>query len=92
MGCTAAEVGARIALVMSGGTEGGLSPHFLVLARREGPAAGEGRALAIGTAFTPEFRPEEIGRMAQVEATAAAVVRPWPGRGSPTPPTCISCR
>jgi hypothetical protein len=26
---------ARVALVMSGGTEGGLSPHFLVLAVRE---------------------------------------------------------
>ncbi len=75
LGCTAAEVGARIALVMSGGTEGGLSPHFLVLARRDGPAVPEGKALAIGTAFTQEFRAEEIGRMAQVEATAAAVGR-----------------
>ena len=33
----------------------------------------EGGALAIGVAFTSEFRPEEIGRMGQVEATAAAV-------------------
>jgi len=75
LGCTAAEVGARIALVMSGGTEGGLSPHFLVLARRDGPAVPVGKALAIGTAFTQEFRAEAIGRMAQVEATAAAVGR-----------------
>ncbi len=59
---------------MSGGTEGGLSPHFLILARREGPAAPERKALAIGTAFTHAFRPEEIGRMSQVEATAAAAV------------------
>lgn len=75
LGCTPAEAGARIALVMSGGTEGGLSPHFLILARREGPAAPERKALAIGTAFTHAFRPEEIGRMSQVEATAAAVGR-----------------
>ncbi|MGU3537328.1 cyanuric acid amidohydrolase [Methylobacterium sp. A54F] len=70
--CSPEAVGARVALVMSGGTEGGLSPHLLILARRE-TAPGPGRALAVGTAFTAEFRPEEIGRMAQVRATAAAV-------------------
>ncbi|TPG55545.1 ring-opening amidohydrolase [Roseomonas nepalensis] len=62
----------RVAMVMSGGTEGGLSPHFLVLSVAETEEAPTG-ALAIGAAFTPAFRPEEIGRMAQVEATAAAV-------------------
>jgi cyanuric acid amidohydrolase len=36
------------------------------------PAGGAG-ALAIGTAFTPPFLPEEIGRMAQVTRTADAV-------------------
>jgi cyanuric acid amidohydrolase len=36
------------------------------------PAGGAG-ALAIGTAFTPPFLPEEIGRMAQVTRTAGAV-------------------
>ena len=72
MGATPEAVMARVALVMSGGTEGGLSPHFLVLAVREvaGPAAG---ALAIGIGFTPDFRPEEIGRLAQLRATAHAV-------------------
>lgn len=67
---------ARVAMVMSGGTEGGLSPHFLVLGVRQGAAeAMPGPALALGVAFTPEFRPEELGRMAQVEATAEAVRR-----------------
>ena len=61
-----------VAMVMSGGTEGGLSPHFLVFAVGEGPAAPGGR-LAMGAGFTREFRPEEMGRMAQVEATAQAV-------------------
>jgi cyanuric acid amidohydrolase len=75
LGCTPEAVGARVALVMSGGTEGGLSPHLLVLARRDGAPAPDTAALAIGTAFTPDFLPEEIGRMAQVEATAAAVGR-----------------
>ena len=31
-------------------------------------------SLAIGTAFTRPFRPEEIGRMPQIEATAQAVI------------------
>jgi cyanuric acid amidohydrolase len=61
-----------VAMVMSGGTEGGLSPHFLVFAVGEGPVAPGGR-LAMGAGFTREFRPEEMGRMAQVEATAQAV-------------------
>lgn len=64
----------RVAMVMSGGTEGGLSPHFLVLSVDEADAPpGPGGALAIGTAFTAPFRPEEIGRMAQVGRTAEAV-------------------
>lgn len=74
MGCAPDEVGQRVALVMSGGTEGGLSPHFLVFARREGAAPPPGgKRLAIGRAFTREFMSEEIGRLAQVEATALAV-------------------
>ncbi len=65
-------VAARIAMVMSGGTEGGLSPHFLVFAVADTPAPATG-ALAIGAAFTRDFAPEEIGRAAQVKATAEAV-------------------
>lgn len=65
----------RIAFVMSGGTEGGLSPHFLVFARQAGPAAAvdEAPALALGAAVTRAFLPEEIGTPIQVEATAEAV-------------------
>jgi cyanuric acid amidohydrolase len=66
-------VAARVALVMSGGTEGGLSPHFLVLGIAEEAVPNPAGALAIGTGFTPDFAPEEIGRTPQVEATAAAV-------------------
>ena len=77
MGTPPEAVMARVALVMSGGTEGGLSPHFLVLAVREVTAAATGApgtsALAIGVGFTPDFAPEEIGRMAQIRATARAV-------------------
>lgn len=72
--CTPAEVGHRVAMVMSGGTEGGLSPHLLVFAASAAPSGSAAApTLAIGTAFTRPFRPEEIGRVAQIEATAGAV-------------------
>lgn len=79
LGCTPAEVERRVALVMSGGTEGVLSPHFTVFTRRwvEGPQAGtaahRGKRLVLGTAHTRDFAPEEIGRHAQIAATAEAV-------------------
>src|SRR4051812_40152399 len=66
----------RVAFVMSGGTEGGLSPHWIVFEVRDAPTPSTGtKALAIGVAFTPAFAPEEVGRRAQVEATADAVRR-----------------
>jgi cyanuric acid amidohydrolase len=72
LGCAPAEVGHRVAMVMSGGTEGGLSPHFLVFTTAATDAPPR-PSLALGTAFTRPFRPEEIGRMPQIEATAEAV-------------------
>lgn len=75
LGCAPAEVERRVALVMSGGTEGVLSPHFTVFARRwvDAAATGGPKRLVIGTASTREFAPEEIGRAAQIDATAQAV-------------------
>jgi cyanuric acid amidohydrolase len=61
-----------ICCVMSGGTEGALAPHWLVLERRD-VAGGRAPALAIGRARTREIFPEELGRMAQVEAVAEGV-------------------
>jgi cyanuric acid amidohydrolase len=67
-------VPSRIAMVMSGGTEGGLSPHFLVFAAVAGDEPRLHRkALAIGTASTSPLQPEHIGRIAQVSATTDAV-------------------
>jgi cyanuric acid amidohydrolase len=64
----------RVAFVMSGGTEGVLSPHFTIFTRRTGgtPQAGVKR-LAVGIGFTRAFLPEQMGRMAQVDETAKAV-------------------
>jgi cyanuric acid amidohydrolase len=58
---------------MSGGTEGGLSPHLLVFSREAAPAVADGPRLAIGIGLTRAFRPEEIGRTPQIEETAVAV-------------------
>lgn len=75
LGCSPDEAGRRVALVMSGGTEGVLSPHFTVFTRRwiDGPAPAGPKRLVIGTAQTRDFAPHEIGRAAQVDATAQAV-------------------
>jgi cyanuric acid amidohydrolase len=59
---------------MSGGTEGGLSPHLLVFTACDVPGDAAARPnLAIGIGHTRAFQPEELGRMAQIEATAEAV-------------------
>ena len=78
LGCSADEAAQRVALVMSGGTEGVLSPHFTVFTRRwltEAPPPRKGAPprLVIGTSHTRAFAPHELGRMAQIEATAQAV-------------------
>jgi len=68
------EVEARVALVMSGGTEGVLSPHATVFCRVpvDGPAHSDKR-LSIGFALTRDFLPEELGTGVQMEETARAV-------------------
>jgi cyanuric acid amidohydrolase len=67
------EVEARIAFVMSGGTEGVLSPHITVFARRPNVAKAGEKRLSVGIAHTRDFLPEEIGRDEQIDETANAV-------------------
>lgn len=72
---SAEEVRRRVAFVMSGGTEGAMSPHATIFAKSEiqdEQNTGQKR-LAIGVAFTRDFMPEEVGRMPMVMETAAAV-------------------
>ncbi|TAJ88989.1 MAG: ring-opening amidohydrolase [Reyranella sp.] len=74
LGCPLAEIEKRVAIVMSGGTEGGLSPHLIVFCRETADeAVSTGPRLAIGVGLTRPFKPEEIGRAAQIEETASAV-------------------
>ncbi|MDB5799231.1 MAG: cyanuric acid amidohydrolase [Rhodocyclales bacterium] len=77
LGIDVAAVHERVALVMSGGTEGVLSPHFTIFARRASTADNTNteKRLAVGVAFTRDFLPEEIGRLAQLNATEKAVTR-----------------
>ena len=67
----------RIAFVMSGGTEGVLSPHITVFTREavadQGGGGISGKRLSIGMAQTRDFLPEELGRGAQIAETAKAV-------------------
>lgn len=74
-GRNVSEIERDVVFVMSGGTEGGLSPHWLVFevhADNDLPRQ-DGKALAIGTAITRPFAPHEIGRSAQLRETAKAV-------------------
>jgi cyanuric acid amidohydrolase len=68
----------KIAFVMSGGTEGVLSPHLTVFTRSEAADAGasggvSGKRLSIGIAHSRDFLPEEIGRKVQIDETINAV-------------------
>jgi cyanuric acid amidohydrolase len=71
------QVEQKIAFVMSGGTEGVLSPHITVFSRTAAEAGASeavaGKRLSIGIAQTRDFMPEELGRRAQIEETSAAV-------------------
>ncbi|MBM3607337.1 MAG: ring-opening amidohydrolase [Alphaproteobacteria bacterium] len=66
-----------IAMVMSGGTEGGLSPHWIVFEARELPGEQPGSpynaALALGRVRTPDLDGEHLGRRAQALMVAQGV-------------------
>ena len=83
--CAPSEIERRVAVVMSGGTEGGLSPHLLVFCREETAAAASAPRLAIGVGLTRAFVPEEIGRQAQIDETAGAVASAMKDAGIASP-------
>jgi len=67
-----AALASRIPCVLSGGTEGALSPHYLVFSVSAESAPGA-VGLAIGTAMSAPTPAREIGRDAQIAAVAATV-------------------
>ena len=62
----------QICFVMSGGTEGGMAPHWTIFERIEG-GGGTSPALAVGRAHTPALPPEQLGRAGQIDAVAKGV-------------------
>ena len=62
----------RVIVSFSGGSEGGVAPHMLVLVREGERASVRGpvKRLAIGIGHTRAFSADEIGRMPQIEETA----------------------
>ena len=64
-----------VCLVMSGGTEGGLAPHFLALEAREVDEPAVAGALACGRARTGPLAPEQLGRLAQVDLVTEGVLK-----------------
>jgi len=94
LGCSLDEAHERVALVMSGGTEGVLSPHFTVFSRSwvEVAAPAPQKRMVIGCAQTAVFSPEQLGRLDQVQATADAVRAAIRMPASPIRPMCTSFR
>ncbi len=62
-----------VCIVMSGGTEGALSPHIVVFEARPVEEPAEQGALAIGRARTAHLPYEALGRLGQVDLVAAGV-------------------
>ncbi len=64
----------QIIYVMSGGTEGVLSPHLTLFTRQpSAPDVAPHWGLVLGTGRTRDFLPVEIGTLAMVDAVEAAV-------------------
>jgi cyanuric acid amidohydrolase len=71
---TSPAAAAEVIYVMSGGTEGVLSPHLTVFTRQASPPDTPQRwGLVVGRHHTRDFLPEEIGTLAMVKEVAAGV-------------------
>ena len=68
------EQAAAIVYVMSGGTEGALSPHLTIFTSQpSSPDSPTRMALTLGVIHTRDFTPAEIGSLTMVKEVAAAV-------------------
>ncbi|PUU94577.1 ring-opening amidohydrolase [Halanaerobium sp.] len=70
------EVGEKIAFVMSGGTEGVMSPHATVFTKSSSKKEIYAeKSLAVSVGFTKEFLPEEIGTIEMAEEVERVVLK-----------------
>lgn len=70
------EVGHKVAFVMSGGTEGVMTPHATIFIKKEVdelPNNSGAKAMVASSGFTRDFLPEEIGTLTMVEEVAKVV-------------------
>jgi len=76
-GLSEKEVEKKVAFVMSGGTEGVMSPHVMIFTRKELEETQENTesALSVSVGFTRDFLPEEMGRMAMVTQVKEVVLQ-----------------
>ena len=63
----------EVCIVMSGGTEGAMAPHIVVLEARETDDKPQPGALALGKARTPPLPFHHLGGLEQVDSVAAGV-------------------
>ena len=88
-----AEVEKRVQFIMSGGTEGIMTPHVSVFVRRDVPGGRRpGKGLVAGIASTRDIEPEELGTMATCARSPPPCSAGSPTPASPIPPTCTSSR
>jgi cyanuric acid amidohydrolase len=62
-----------VCIVMSGGTEGAISPHIVVLEARDVEGSAETGALALGRARTADLPFHHLGQLEQVDLVARGV-------------------
>lgn len=65
----------KVAFVMSGGTEGVMTPHAMIFTRKEVEAKidSEEKSLVANVGFTRDFLPEEIGTLKMIEEVEKVV-------------------
>ena len=70
------EVEKKVAFVMSGGTEGVMSPHVMIFTRKEleEETSSEEKALNVTVGFTRNFLPEEMGTVTMVQEVKRVVL------------------
>lgn len=73
---TEQEIEKRVAFVMSGGTEGVMTPHATIFTKKEVAAVetSEDKSLAVSVGFTKQFLPEEIGTITMVNEVKRVVL------------------
>jgi cyanuric acid amidohydrolase len=67
LGIAESEVVKQVAFIMSGGTEGVMTPHATIFTKKEVPGkVGKEKRLVAASGYTRDFLPEEIGTVAMV--------------------------